>query len=220
VGGLPFVECYDGRHPLTRSQDRAQKEALMKTAVAAGLVLGVEGPPRDYNLPIASFYNEHQLRIGIDVPLYALVYHECSVLFWQHGSPFNYGLDNYGYPRGTWLTKFLRGLLYGYPASWTFSNAAFNAWREMLASIHDVMSAHHARVAHEELLDHAMLTPDALVQRTHFSSGVEVTVNYGEFPFTLEDGSELPALGYRVVDSSPGGRSFAGRLAVEIVAEH
>ena len=218
VGGLSFVECYDPRHPLTRGEDRVQKENLMKQAVNAGLVLGVEGYPRDYNLPIASFYNEHMIPIGLDVPLYALVYHECAVLFWQHGSPLNYGLDNYGYVRGNWLTKFLRGLLYGYPASWTFSNKAYYAWRETFKSIHDVMSAFHKRVAHEELLDHQMLTPDLLVQRSHFSSGVEVTVNYGEFSYKLEDGSDLPSHGYRVVDSAPGGHSFAGRLAVEIVS--
>ena len=112
---------------------------------------------------------------------------------------------------------FLRGLLYGYPASWTFSNKAYYTWRETFKSIHEVMSAHHKRVAHEDLLDHQMLNPDLLVQRSHFSSGVEVTVNYGEFAYTREDGSELPSHGYRVNGSVPGGHSCSSRLAVEIV---
>jgi hypothetical protein len=115
VGGLPFFECYDPRHPVTRSEDREHKGALMRVATEAGLVLGAEGQPRDWNLPIAAFYEEHPVRMGIDVPLYHLVYHECAVLYWQHGMPYNYGLDNYGHVRGTWLTKFLRGLLYGDP---------------------------------------------------------------------------------------------------------
>ncbi|HYW44971.1 MAG TPA: hypothetical protein VE959_19070 [Bryobacteraceae bacterium] len=54
------------------------------------------------------------------------------------------------------------------------------------------------------------------MQRTSFSSGVEVTVNYGEFPFKLEDGTGLPALGYRVKDQAPGGHSFAGSVVAEV----
>jgi hypothetical protein len=97
------------------------------------------------------------------------------------------------------------------------SNAAYYAWRKTFKAINDVLAPHQRRLAHEELLDHRILTPDFLVQRTTFSSGVEVTVNYGEFPFRLEDGTELPAYGYRVQDRSPGGHSFAGRVETGIV---
>jgi hypothetical protein len=62
-----------------------------------------------------------------------------------------------------------------------------------------------------------MLTPNLLVQRTSFSSGVEITVNYGEFPFKLEDGTELAAYGYRVKDAAPGGHSFAGRVETSLM---
>ena len=72
-------------------------------------------------------------------------------------------MDNYGYVRGPWPAKFLRGLLYGDPTSWTISNKAYYAWRETFKSINDVLSAHHTRLALEELLDHAILTPDLLV---------------------------------------------------------
>jgi hypothetical protein len=219
VGGRPFSECYDPRHPLTRSQDREQKANLMRVATNAGLVLGAEGQPRDWSVGIASFYDEHPIRLGIDVPLYGLVYHECAVLFRQHGSPYNYGMDNCGYVRGPWPAKFLRGLLYGDPTSWTLSNSAYNAWRDTFKAINDILAPHHRRLAHEELLDHQIFTPDLLVQRTRFSSGVEVTVNYGEFPYKFEDEAELPAYGYRVVDSAPGGHSFSGRVVVEIVPE-
>jgi hypothetical protein len=211
------MECYDPRHPLTRSEDREQKLKLLEVATNAGLVLGLEGAPRDYHLGHCAYYDEHPVRIGIDVPLFHLVYHECAVLFRQHGTPYNYGADNYGYVRnGPWPTKFLRGMLYGDPTSWTISNAAYWAWRDTFKAINDVISAHHKRVAHDELVDHAILTPDLLVQRTGFAGGVEVTVNYGEFPFKLEDGSDLPAMGYRVLDSSPNGKSYAGRVAVEV----
>jgi hypothetical protein len=219
VGGLPLVECYDPRHPLTRAETREQRLNIMRVATRNKLVLGAEGPPQDWNLAQAAFYDEHPSgRLGIEVPLYGLVYHECAQLYLQHSNPYNYGMDNYGYVRGPWPAKFLRGLLYGDQSSWTVSSNMYYAWRKTFKSINDVLAPHQRRLAHEELLTHRLLTPDFLVQRTTFSSGVEVTVNYGEFPFKLGDGAELPAYGYRVKDTAAGGRSFSGRVETGLVA--
>jgi len=217
IGGLSLVECYDQRHPLTRTATREQRLNIMRVAINAKIVLGVEAPPQDWNLPLVSYYDEHPIRLGIDVPLYGLVYHECAQLYRQHGSPYNYGMDNYGYSRQPWPAKFLRSLLYGDQSSWTVSNRMYYAWRKTFKAINDVLSPIERRLAHEELLNHQILTPDLLVQRTVFSSGVEVTVNYGEFPFKLEDGTELPPYGYRVKDTSPGGPSFSGRVETDLV---
>jgi hypothetical protein len=220
LAGLALTECYDPRHPTTRSGNREARIDIMRVATNEKIVLGVEGTPQDWTLRLASFYDEHPIRQGIEVPLYDLVYHECAMLYRQHGSPYNYGLDNYGSIRGAWPAKFLRGLLYGDQSSWTFSNRAYYAWRKTFKAINDVLEPHQRRLAHEEMLKHEILTPDLLVQRTAFSSGVEVTVNYGEFPFKLEDATELPAYGYRVKDASPTGHSFAGRVEVGLVSNH
>ena len=217
IGGLALTECYDPRHPMTRTQNREARMDIMRVATNEKIVLGAEGTPTDWSLGLASFYDEHPIRLGIEVPLYSLVYHDCAMLYRQHSNPYNYGMDNYGFARGgAWPSKFLRGLLYGDQSSWTFSNRAYYAWRKTLKAINDILEPHQKRLAHEEMLSHEILTPDLLVQRTSFSSGVEVTVNYGEFPFKLEDGSELPAYGYRVKDSNPAGHSFSGRVEVGI----
>jgi hypothetical protein len=47
---------------------------------------------------------------------------------------------------------------------------------------------------------------------------VDVLVNYGEFPFRLGDGTELPPYGYRVKDESAGGHSFSGRVQTGLVS--
>ena len=216
IGGLPLVECYDPRHPLTRAGTREQRLNIMRVATSAKLVLGVEAPPQDWNLALASYYDEHGGR-GIEVPLYGLVYHECAQLYRQHSSPYNYGMDNYGYVREPWPSKFLRSVLYGDQSSWTVSNRMYYAWRKTFKAINDVLSPLQRRLAHEELLNHQILTPDLLVQRTEFSSGVEITVNYGEFPFNLEDGTELAAYGYRVKDGAPGGHSFSGHVETDLM---
>jgi len=55
-----------------------------------------------------------------------------------------------------------------------------------------------------------------LVQRTNFSSGVEVTVNYGEFPYKLEDGTDLRPHGYRIKDET---HSTTGSVEMQVVAK-
>jgi hypothetical protein len=219
IGGLPLIECYDPRHLLTRAGTREQRLNIMRVATNSGVVLGVEGPPQDWNLKLASFYDEAPIRFGIEVPLWGMVYHECALLYRQHSSPYDYGMDNYGYPRGPWPAKFLRGMLYGDQSSWTVSNEMYAAWRNAFKSINNVLAPHQSRLAFDELMSHQFLTPDFKVQQTVFSSGVQVTVNYGEFPFKMEDGTELPAYGYRVKDDAPGGHSFSGRVRIEVAPE-
>lgn len=219
IGGLPLIECYNPLHPLSRTGTREQRLNIMRVATQAGAVLGAEGPPQDWNLQVAAFYDEANIRFGIEAPLWSLVYHDSAMLYRQHSSPYNYGMDNYGYSRGPWPAKFLRSILYADQSSWTVSNAAYWAWRKTFKQINDVLAPHQRRLAFDQLTDHQYLTPDYLVQRTNFSSGVEVTVNYGEFPHPLGDGTELPAYGYRVNDKAPGGHSFAGSVHTDVVAQ-
>ena len=216
IGGLPLIECYNPLHPLTRSGTREQRLKIMAVATGAGMVLGAEGPPSDWNLKATDFYDEGSPKFGVEVPLWSLVYHDCGMLYRQHATAYNYGMDNYGYSRGTWPEKFLRGLLYGDQSSWTVSNAAYWAWRKKFKAVNDVLAPNQRRLAFDELVSHQFLTTDYLVQRTSFSSGVEVSVNYGEFPLKLEDGTELPAYGYRVKDNK-GGRPFSGYVETDIV---
>jgi hypothetical protein len=53
------------------------------------------------------------------------------------------------------------------------------------------------------------------VQRTNFSSGVEVTVNYGEFAYKLESGSELHPHGYCIKDET---HSTMGSVETQVVS--
>jgi hypothetical protein len=214
IGGLPLIECYNPLHPLTRAGVREARVKIMQVATNAGAVLGAEGPPQDWNVRVASFYDEGGARFGIEVPLWGLVYHDSVMLYRQHATPYNYGLDNYGYSRGPWPAKFLRSVLYGDQSSWTVTNAAYWAWRKTFKQINDVLAPHQRRLAFDQMTNHQWLTPDFLVQRTGFSSGVEVTVNFGEFPYKLEDGSELPPHGYRIKDKT---RSVSGSVETQVV---
>ena len=84
IGGLALTECYDPRHPMTRTQNREARMDIMRVATNEKIVLGAEGTPTDWSLRLASFYDEHPIRLGIEVPLYSLVYHECAMLQSRH----------------------------------------------------------------------------------------------------------------------------------------
>lgn len=215
IGGLPLIECYNPLHPLTRGGLREQRLKIMQVATNAGAVLGAEGPPQDWNAKVADFYDEGGEKFGIEVPLWGLVYHDSVMLYRQHSTAYNYGMDNYGFSRGTWPEKFLRSILFGDQSSWTISNKAYWAWRKTFKQINDVLAPHQRRLAFDQLTNHQFLTPDFLVQRTNFSSGVEVTVNYGEFPYKLEDSSELHPHGYRIKDET---HSTMGSVETELVS--
>jgi hypothetical protein len=216
IGGLPLIECYSPLHPLTRSGLREARLKIMQVATNAGAVLGAEGPPQDWNAKAVDFYDEGGAKFGVEVPLWGLVYHDSIMLYRQHSTAYNYGMDNYGFSRGPWPEKFLRSILYGDQSSWTISNKAYWAWRNTFKEINDVLAPHQTRLAFDRLVNHQFLTPDFLVQRTNFSSSVEVTVNYGEFPFKLEDGTELHPHGYRIKDET---HSASGSVETGVVAK-
>ena len=48
------------------------------------------------------------------------------------------------------------------------------------------------------MLSHRWLTADHAVQQTRFADGVTVTVNFGDKPYKLADGTTLAPLGHRV----------------------
>ena len=61
------------------------------------------------------------------------------------------------------------------------------------------MTAPVARATgYAEMLSHRWLTADHAVQEAQFAGGVKVMVNFGERPYLLPGGQELPPLGHRV----------------------
>jgi hypothetical protein len=72
----------------------------------------------------------------------------------------------------------------------------------------------HKQIAFEELVDHAYLSPDFLVQTCSFGDGTRVTVNMGPTPFKQNDGA-MPPYGFRIVH--PDGKVGSGRFQHQAV---
>jgi len=52
--------------------------------------------------------------------------------------------------------------------------------------------------AHMEMPDHVFLTPDRDVQQTVFADGTRVTVNFGDTPHRLNDGTVVKPMAFSV----------------------
>ncbi len=216
----PWRECYDPDHPMTRSESRHWKMELLRyMSQDMRLVTGSEtghdaavpfvhyfegmlslGP---YRVPdsgrqmqriwqeiperVAKFQLGHNYRL----PLWELVYHDCVVAQWYWGD-YNNKLP------ALWDKRDLFNILYGTAPMFMFSREFWEQNKErFVRSYQDTCSAARA-VGYSEMIDHSFLTDDRNVQQTRFANGVMVTVNFGDKPFTLPDGTAIAPMNYRV----------------------
>ena len=200
-------ECYGtdhpGEHPTPRAQDLARRLDLVRSIQELGLVFGGEHlqwwavPAVDYCNGIGTPPAASRMLSRFPTPLWHLVFHD-AVLGYAHAA------DDYTRTAGADFTdKLLRDLLLGVPPLYFLNLADYPQWRERIALADRATGAALRRVAFDELLDHACLTEDRQVQRTRFSSGVEVTVNFGLTPHAHGSGHPIPAKGYAVAGLGP-----------------
>ena len=216
----PWRECYHPQHPMTRSESKHFKMDLLKyVSEGCGLVCGSEtghdaavpyahyfegmlslGP---YRVPdsgrnmiqacgevpeqVAKFQTGHVYRL----PLWELVYHDCVVAQWYWGD-YNNKLPK------LWDRRDLWNALYGTPPMFMFDRKIWAANKDRFVKSYQTATPVARATGYSQMLSHEWLTSDHAVQRTRFANGVVVTVNFGDTPRPLPDGTRLPALGERV----------------------
>jgi hypothetical protein len=225
VTAMALAECYSEAHPVTRSEDLvARREMLRLVSERFGLVTGSE-EARDWATVVSDYAegtmtiqaaenagydwmrpveaDEGYLRFNADgryrVPLHALAFHDCHVATWYTG-------DGASKVPEAWAKKDLLNVLYGTMPLWMPDAELWQRYREeFVCSYLRVCSVFRA-TGYDRMVSHEFLTPDRRVQRTRFSGGTTVTVNFGPEPHDLEaDGSptgsplRLPEDGYAVV---------------------
>jgi hypothetical protein len=209
-------ECYDPKHPMTRSDcKRYRMDLLEYMSKTAGLVTGSEtghdaavpylhyfegmlslGPyrvpdsGRDMLRPwseipeeVAKFQTGHKYRL----PLWELVYHDCVVAQWYWGD-YNNKLPS------LWQRRDLFNALYGTPPMFMFNREIWRANRERFAESYRTATPVARATGYSEMTTHRWLTTDHAVQQTEFANGTVVTVNLGDQPYTMADGSTLAPL--------------------------
>jgi hypothetical protein len=216
----PWFECYDPAHPMTRSDSREYKMQLLDLMGSQfGLVCGSE-TGHEASVPYCDFYEgmmslgpfrepdsgrnmqrildevpdlvaKFQVGEAYRLPLWELVYHDCTVSYW-YWSDYNNKMPS------IWRKRDLFNALYGVPPMYMFNRQLWRDNKEQFAESYKIAAPVARLTGASEMTDHRVLTKDRTVQQTEFANGVRVTVNFGDEPFTMSDRYVIPALGVRV----------------------
>jgi hypothetical protein len=216
----PWRECYATNHPMTRTESKQTKMQLLGyMSTDAKLVTGCETghdaavPFVDYfegmlslgpyrvpdsgrrmnvlwtNVPelVAKFQLGHAYRL----PLWELVFHDCTVAQWYWGD-YNNKLP------ALWDKRDLFNVLYGTPPMFMFERKLWSEQKSRFIQSYRNTCTYVRQTGYSEMLDHRFLTPDRSIQQTTFANGQTVTVNFGSAPYLLPNGSKLDAMGFAV----------------------
>ncbi|MEM1515357.1 MAG: glycoside hydrolase [Thermoproteota archaeon] len=211
-------ECYNPNHPTTREEDAQARVELLSLMKTFGLVVGSE-EAREWAFTVTD-YGEGTMTIkiapeaGYDwmtpvnnpgkeyfelnvygiyrVPLRSLVYHDVHVATWYTG-------DGATKVPDAWVKKDLLNILYGTMPLWMPINLEFwNKHRSLFLKSYQNVCTVFRQVGYDEMISHEFLTSDRKVQRTVFSSGVQIIVNFGDLEFHY-NGWVLPKDGFLAI---------------------
>jgi len=216
----PWNECYDTRHPMTRTDSKKYKMDLLKyVSQDCRQVTGCE-TGHDAAVPFVDYFEgmmslgpyrvpdsgrrmsqiwtnvpepvaKFQLGHRYRLPLWELVYHDCVVAQWYWGD-YNNKLPS------LWDKRDLFNVLYGVPPMFMFDRKLWEAEKARFIQSYTNTCPHACQVGYQEMTSHRYLTPDRAVQQTVFANGVTITVNFGALPYSLNDRISIPPLGYNV----------------------
>ncbi|MBW4028855.1 MAG: hypothetical protein HIU93_15930 [Acidobacteria bacterium] len=227
--------CYDPAHPTTKEQDMEYRQKLCDYVRNDHMLMGTE-EGNEVGVAHADYFEgmlsqkttSHKPGAEVVIPLFPLVYADAVTLL-SHGSQ---KLMPESSP------QFLDYLLYGQtplyftpqhaywgsakqnyhpapgtqPGQMVFAQGALadNAFDLFVKNTYNVISPLVRQIHGKQMTNHQFLTPDHSVERTQFSDGTTITVNYGSNNYVSAE-MELPQYGFAV--DSPGFRAmYAYRL--------
>ena len=210
--------CENPAHPMTRTDSRLYRMDLLRLlGDDYGLVVGSETghdaavPYCDYFEGMLSLGNyrvpdsgrylqqiwtnvppnvaKFQVGAAYRLPLWELVYHDCLCAHWYWGD-YNNKLPS------LWDKRDLFNVLYGTMGMYMFNAKQWEDLKDRFVQSYKLTSPVARKTGYSEMIDHRILSPDRLVQRSVFADGTVVTVNFGDKPFTLPEGDVLPGGGH------------------------
>ncbi|MCW5942381.1 MAG: hypothetical protein KIS66_09130 [Fimbriimonadaceae bacterium] len=199
-----YRECYDPRHPMTRSQSRDARMRLLQLVTDFGLVTGSEtgheaavphlvffegmmslgpyrvddagtNPPKLYPA-LPDKVLTYQLGPKYRIPLWQLVYGDCTVSTWYWGDFSNKNA-------ATWDLRDGWNMLYGTPPMYFTDPSGFAASRARFVKSYEDTQKVLRFAAMRRMTKFEDLTPDRAVQRTTWDNGLRVTANFGNRAF-------------------------------------
>lgn len=204
-----WTECWNPAHPMTRTDNRrANHECLELVGREFGLVVGSETANdafadvidysegtlsiSPYRVPrsgrdVEVIWNEapektakYQVGESYRIPLWELVYHDSVCAHWYWG-------DYQNKLPELWSKRDLFNVLYGtMPMFLVRSVEDFDRDRERFVRSYRMTSPVARATGYSEMVGHRYLSSDKSVQRTDFSNGVSVTVDFRQKSVLIE----------------------------------
>jgi hypothetical protein len=178
-----------------RAEDMANKALLFKFYKECGVVLGSE-EGADFAIPYIDWCeNRHERVAGESIPLWPLVFHDAVVSGRYTGSAWAGSLA-----AGTGYPSWLLDMLWGYA-----SLSELGPYQQRAAAYERMRATRQldtwfASISTDAMDDHAFLSSDGTLERTQFSSGRSIIVNFAEEP-QAHDGATIPSHGYAAFDA-------------------
>lgn len=214
----PLRECWNPRHPQSRSDDRAAKMALLNLMSSTHrLVTGSEtgtdmavpyvhyfegmmslGPYRledsGYDLfgprPVTDGFRRFQTGPFYRIPLFELVYHDCVLNSWYWGDASNRVLE-------LWDERDMLNALYGTLPLWALDPQIWQARRQRFVQSWRNATPVSRQTAGQAMTSHRFVDPAHEHQATCFADGTRVLANFGRQPWPASDPGngiqEIPA---------------------------
>lgn len=186
-------ECFNPEHPMTRRECLAYRAGCFSWLTAHGILPSSE-EVSDWSIPSLVFchYAPYEFmmdapgtpREGIPVPLFNLVYHDCIIEPWM--------MDRVREDDDYMLYALLAG---GAPylrrdAAYPNIDGAFAGipmGEAEMAARANLVSSFYQRIAMEELVSHELVGGDPQMQRSVFSDGSSVTVDFRKERYEIRD---------------------------------
>lgn len=173
-------ECANIMHQMTRKECADAREACFKYLIANNILPSSE-ECTDWSIrslvfahygPYDFMMRKDETSIGIGIPLFNLVYHDCIILPWMmeknNADYMLYALLNGGAP-------YLRR-----DAAYPNIDGAFennNLTEKEMQERSLIVSKFHETIAYEEMIKHELLDSNGKIQRTTFANGTSVTID-------------------------------------------
>ncbi len=183
VTALQFYQSYQKGKKRTKAEDLQYKIEFAKFYKDQGQIWGSE-ETSDFSILYSDFCETRHSRVeGEAIPLWPLVFHDAAIVM-------RYGSSDVGgdYP------KWLEDMLYGYAMHFYGSD---KLEEEVFKSSFHV-DEWHEKIGMDEMTDHRFLTDDYKLEKTTFSSGKSIIVNFGDTDRMVE-GKMVKAKDYLIL---------------------